>query len=167
MASLRAVAPLVAEPGARHRAILRVVIEIQEVGDINDDVVAAFERLIPQLSATSAVPTADQLRGMAESDATVLLVARQDDTIVGLLTLVVVRIPTGLRARIEDVVVDEGARGRGIGALLSRAAIERAAAQGARTVDLTSRPTRTAANRLYEGLGFHERETRVYRYDVD
>jgi ribosomal protein S18 acetylase RimI-like enzyme len=143
-----------------------VVIEVQEVDEISDDVVEAFHRLIPQLSATSAVPTADQLRQMAVSDATVLFIARRDGIIVGLLTLVVVRIPTGLRARIEDVVVDEAARGQGIGAHLSRAAIERAAAQGVRTVDLTSRPTRTAANRLYESLGFHERETRVYRYNL-
>jgi ribosomal protein S18 acetylase RimI-like enzyme len=143
------------------------MIEVHEVAEIGDEVVQAFHRLIPQLSATSAVPTADQLREMAESDATVLFVARQDGAIVGLLTLVVVRIPTGLRARIEDVVVDEAARGQGIGAHLSRAALERAAAQGVRTVDLTSRPGRTAANRLYEGLGFHQRETHVYRYTLD
>jgi ribosomal protein S18 acetylase RimI-like enzyme len=143
------------------------MIEVHEVAEIGDDVVQAFRRLIPQLSATSAVPTADQLREMAESDATVLFVARQDGAIVGLLTLVVVRIPTGLRARIEDVVVDEAARGQGIGAHLSRAALERAAAQGVRTVDLTSRPGRMAANRLYEGLGFHQRDTHVYRYTLD
>jgi ribosomal protein S18 acetylase RimI-like enzyme len=143
-----------------------VVIEVQEVDEISDEVVAAFDRLIPQLSTSSAVPTVDQLRQMAESDATVLFLARQDDTIVGLLTLVVVRIPTGLRARIEDVVVDESARGQGIGARLSRAAVERASVMGAKTVDLTSRPTRTAANRLYERLGFQERQTRVYRFTL-
>ena len=142
------------------------MIEVHEVAEIGDDVVQAFHRLIPQLSATSAVPTTDQLREMAESDATVLFVARQDGAIVGLLTLVVVRIPTGLRARIEDVVVDEAARGQGIGAHLSRAALERAAVEGVRTVDLTSRPDRTAANRLYEHLGFHQRETHVYRYTL-
>lgn len=143
-----------------------MVIEVQEVEAIDDDVVAAFDRLIPQLSTSSAVPTVEHLRQMAGSNATVLLAARQDDTIVGLLTLVVVRIPTGLRARIEDVVVDESARGQGIGAQLSRAAIERAAMLGAKTVDLTSRPTRTAANRLYERLGFQERQTRVYRFTL-
>ena len=143
-----------------------MVIEVQEVDQVSDDVVAAFDRLIPQLSTSSAVPTVEQLHQMARSDATVLFAARQDDTIVGLLTLVVVRIPTGLRARIEDVVVDEAARGRGIGAHLSRAAIARAEAMGAKTVDLTSRPTRTAANRLYERLGFEERQTRVYRFTL-
>jgi ribosomal protein S18 acetylase RimI-like enzyme len=143
------------------------VIEVHEVDDVSDEIVAAFDRLIPQLSATSLVPTAGQLRRIVESDGTVLLVAREGGAIVGSLTLVVVRIPTGVRARIEDVVVDEAARGRGIGARLSQVAIGRAAAEGAKTVDLTSRPTRTAANRLYERLGFHERETRVYRYRLD
>lgn len=142
------------------------MIEVQEVDAIGDDIVAAFDRLIPQLSSSSAVPTAEHLREMAESDATVLFAARHDGQIVGLLTLIVVRIPTGVRARIEDVVVDEAVRGQGIGARLSRAALDRAAALGARTVDLTSRPTRTAANRLYERLGFEERQTRVYRYTL-
>jgi ribosomal protein S18 acetylase RimI-like enzyme len=147
-------------------AILRVVIEVQEVEAVGEDVIVAFDRLIPQLSNTSAVPAVDELREMAESNATVLFAARRDGEIVGLLTLVVVRIPTGVRARIEDVVVDEAVRGQGIGARLSRAALDRAAALGAKTVDLTSRPTRTAANRLYERLGFEERQTRVYRYTL-
>ncbi|MCS5685302.1 MAG: GNAT family N-acetyltransferase, partial [Acidimicrobiales bacterium] len=77
------------------------------------------------------------------------------------------RIPTGLRAWIEDVVVDEAARGRGIGDALNRAAIERARAAGARTVDLTSRPSREAANRLYRRLGFVERGTNMYRRVID
>jgi ribosomal protein S18 acetylase RimI-like enzyme len=143
------------------------VVEVLEVNEIGGDVVAAFDRLIPQLSSTSAVPTVAQLREMVASGATVLFAARHDGQIVGLLTLVVVRIPTGVRARIEDVVVDETARGQGIGADLSRAALDRAAALGAKTVDLTSRPTRMAANRLYERLGFEVRQTRVYRYSLD
>lgn len=143
------------------------MIEVHEVNAIDDGTVEAFGRLIPQLSATSAVPTVAHLRRMLESDATVLFAARQDGVIVGLLTLLIVRIPTGIRARIEDVVVDESARGQGIGARLSHAAIERAAQEGVKTVDLTSRPSRVAANRLYARLGFQERETRVYRYHLD
>jgi ribosomal protein S18 acetylase RimI-like enzyme len=91
-------------------------------------------------------------------------VAREDDgSVVGSLTLVLFRIPTGVRAWIEDVVVDESARGRGAGEALTREAMRMATEAGARTVDLTSRPTREAANRLYERIGFEERETRVYR----
>jgi ribosomal protein S18 acetylase RimI-like enzyme len=81
-----------------------------------------------------------------------------------MLTLVTFPIPTGLRAWIEDVVVDETARGQGVGAALTEEAVRRARTVGARTVDLTSRPTRQAANRLYERLGFELRETNAYRY---
>jgi len=101
------------------------------------------------------------------SDSVVLLVAVSERVIVGALALVLFRIPTGLRAWIEDVVVDEVARGRGVGEALNRAAIERARAAGARTVDLTSRPSREVANRLYRRLGFVERETNVYRRVID
>jgi ribosomal protein S18 acetylase RimI-like enzyme len=95
------------------------------------------------------------------------LVARgEDQRVVGTLTLVLYYIPTGVRAVIEDVVVDEAARGQGVGEALTRAALEVAAAKGARTVDLTSRPSRQAANRLYERLGFQRRETNVWRYTL-
>jgi len=101
------------------------------------------------------------------SDSTRLLVARVDGTIGGSLTLVLFRIPTGVRAIIEDVVVDGDLRGRGIGEALSREALEIAKDSGARTVDLTSRPSREAANRLYQRIGFKLRETNVYRYSFD
>ena len=101
---------------------------------------------------------------MVDSPASDLLVAVEDGTILGALTLVTFRIPTGLRAWIEDVVVDDAARGKGVGAALNNRAIELAAEHGARTVDLTSRPSREAANRLYQRLGFERRETNVYRY---
>ena len=105
---------------------------------------------------------------MADSPATILYIARdpqRQDEIVGTLTLALYRIPTGLRAWIEDVVVDAGARGQGIGEALTRAALQRAQAEGAREVDLTSRPSREAANRLYQRLGFLKRETNSYRYN--
>ena len=106
---------------------------------------------------------------MVSAPGTHLLVARaspdgRPPAIVGTLTLVVFRIPTGVRAWIEDVVVDESARGRGVGEALTVAAIGLATGAGARTVDLTSRPTREAANRLYRRLGFELRDTNVYRY---
>jgi len=87
--------------------------------------------------------------------------------IVGMLTLAVFRIPTGVRAWIEDVVVDEHQRGRGVGEALTQAALELASAMGARTVDLTSRPSRDIANRLYKRMGFELRETNVYRRKLD
>jgi ribosomal protein S18 acetylase RimI-like enzyme len=95
-----------------------------------------------------------------------VFVARVDGNIVGSLTLVTFRIPTGIRAWIEDVVVDETARGHGVGEALNQAAIEEARRKGAVTVDLTSRPSREAANRLYQRIGFVQRDTNVYRYSL-
>ena len=140
-------------------------IQVQVIRQVDDDFVAAFGRLVRQLSSSSAPPTASELREIAESPATRLLVARgEDGAIVGTLTLALFRIPTGLRAWIEDVVVDQDARGKGIGEALSREALRLAAAARARTVDLTSRPEREAANRLYQRIGFAKRETNVYRF---
>ena len=129
------------------------------------ELVAAFRRLVPQLSKSSPVAGGAELAEMVRSPATVLLLARDPDKgIVGTLTLVLFRIPTGVRAWIEDVVVDEAERGRGIAEILCREALNRASAAGARTVDLTSRPSREAANRLYRRLGFVKRDTNVYRW---
>ena len=143
-------------------------IEVHEATEANDVLVAAMARLIPQLSNSNSPPDIDALEAIVSSDASVLLlavdpIATGEEAILGSMTLVVFRIPTGLRAWIEDVVVDEAARGRGVGEMLNRAAIEWARGEGATTVDLTSRPSREAANRLYQRLGFHERSTNVYR----
>ena len=141
------------------------MIHITEIVDITDEVVAAFSRLIPQLSSSSPPPGPDELSEMAANPNTVLLGARDSEngTLVGTLTLAFFRIPTGLQARIEDVVVDEAGRGKGIGRDLTNAAIDRARAAGAKAVGLTSRPGREAANALYSSLGFERRETNVYR----
>ena len=140
---------------------------VEEVTEATPEVLAAMARLVPQLSRSAPPLSHAELAEIVASPATVLLVARDDrSSIVGSLTLVVFRIPTGLRAWIEDVVVDEAARGAGVGQALSRAALALAAERGARSVDLTSRPSREAANRLYRRLGFEQRETNVYRYDV-
>ena len=133
---------------------------------ITPEIVAAFERLIPQLSSSNPAPTEAELRQIVDSDSTLLLLAEEDSVIVGSLTLALFRIPTGLRAWIEDVVVDSAARGKGVGETLNRFALEVARRRGATTVDLTSRPTREAANRLYQRLGFVKRDTNVYRYDL-
>ena len=141
---------------------------VETVEQVTPELVEAFERLIPQLSRSSRPPGADELGAIVASPACTLLVARDPDgTIVGSLTLVVFPIPTGSRAWIEDVVVDEAARGAGVGAALNQSALDHARALGAKTVDLTSRPSREAANRLYQRLGFEPRETNVYRYELD
>jgi len=133
------------------------------------ELLAAFARLLPQLAPGIALPTRELLHELLGAPGTTLLLARdraQCGRIVGICTLTRQRIPSGVRATIEDVVVDEGARGRGIGAALTREALRLARALGARDVDLTSSPSREAANRLYLRLGFTRRETNVYRYDL-
>jgi ribosomal protein S18 acetylase RimI-like enzyme len=141
-------------------------IQVMPVMSASADVLAACHRLIPQLSSSSAPISAQELEEIIESDTTVLFAARSGQEIVGLLTLAIFRIPTGVRAWIEDVVVDNQARGKGVGDALNRAALAEAERRGAKTVDLTSRPSREAANRLYQRLGFKQRDTNVYRYDL-
>jgi ribosomal protein S18 acetylase RimI-like enzyme len=141
--------------------------EIEEAREVTDELVNAIGSLVGQLSSSAELPTPAELEEIVASPASRLLVARDDSgTIVGSLTLALFRIPTGVRAWIEDVVVDESARGEGVGEALSREALRIAAEAGARTVDLTSRPSRESANRLYERIGFEQRDTNVYRKEL-
>lgn len=125
-----------------------------------------FAELIPQLSSSSPPPTADDLRAIITNPHSALLLAERDGAIVGSLTLATYRIPTGLKGWIEDVVVDESARGMGVGEALNLAALDEARRRGVKDVSLTSRPTREAANRLYQRIGFEPRTTNVYRYQL-
>jgi ribosomal protein S18 acetylase RimI-like enzyme len=143
-----------------------MAVVVEKVQKVTSEVVLAFESLIPQLSRSNPAPTEADLNEMVASPASDVFVARVDGNIVGSLTLVTFRIPTGIRAWIEDVVVDETARGHGVGEALNQAAIEEARRKGAVTVDLTSRPSREAANRLYQRIGFVQRDTNVYRYSL-
>ena len=143
-----------------------MTIEISICDEVNDAVVAAFAELVPPLSRSSSPPTAEELNKIVAHEASTLLLASEGKTILGSMTLVLFPIPTGIRAWIEDVVVDESARGRGVCEALNRRALKIALNAGAQTVDLTSRPSRDAANRLYQRLGFVARETNVYRYEA-
>ena len=138
---------------------------IEIVTSVDAALVAAAARLMPQLSQ-AAPPTANELAELVAQPGSTLFVARDGDEVIGLLVLTRYRILTGVQARIDDVVVDAAARGKGVGEALTRAAIERARQLGARSVTLTSRPSREAANRLYVRLGFHSVETNVYRYPL-
>ncbi|MDE3087219.1 MAG: GNAT family N-acetyltransferase [Acidobacteriota bacterium] len=147
----------------------RTGVVVEEVTAVVPEVVAALQRLLPQLSSSAPPPTEDDVRAMVESPAVALLVARlgHGGDVVGSLTLATFRIPSGLRAWIEDVVVDASVRNKGVGAALTDAAVAKARAMGCRNVDLTSRPSREAANRLYQRLGFVARETNVYRKSLE
>jgi ribosomal protein S18 acetylase RimI-like enzyme len=131
------------------------------------ELTAALETLVPQLSKSNPPPTEQAVASMLGSDVITQFVARDDEgAIVGVSTLVVFRIPTGMRAWIEDVVVDDGAAGHGIGTALTLAMLDAARSAGCVTVDLTSRPSREAANHVYAKVGFVARETNLYRYDL-
>ncbi|HJY78892.1 MAG TPA: GNAT family N-acetyltransferase [Burkholderiales bacterium] len=142
-------------------------IEVSIATEATDEVVDAFSRLIPQLSTTASPPDRALIAEIIAAPSNTVLLARDRSDgakIVGTLTLVMFRIPTALRAWIEDVVVDASVRGRGVGEVLTEEAVRIAHARGARTIDLTSRRSRQAAHRLYEKVGFAVRDTSVYRY---
>ena len=130
-----------------------------------DELLEAVTRLLPLLSK-SAPQTLDELNAMVTAEGSDLFVARVDGRIVGVLTLATYRTLTGVKAWIEDVIVDESARGHGVGDALNRAAIDEVRRRGIDGVDLTSRPSREAANRLYQRIGFEQRTTNVYRFRV-
>jgi ribosomal protein S18 acetylase RimI-like enzyme len=141
-------------------------VTVEKATQASDELVLAMQKLIPQLSSSNAPPSLSELNDIIASESSVLFVARVENQIVGSLTLATFRIPTGIRAWIEDVVVDESARGHGVGEALNRAALNEAKRRGAITVELTSRPSREAANRLYLRMGFVVRATNVYRYTL-
>jgi ribosomal protein S18 acetylase RimI-like enzyme len=146
-----------------------VAVHVEVLSEITDETVKAFNRLLPQLSRSAPPLDHARLSRVATAESNIVLVARSGAAgdIVGTLTLAIFPIPTGLRAWIEDVITDETARGQGVGTALTLEAVRLAHERGARTVDLTSRPSREAAGRLYERLGFQRRESRLYRITQD
>lgn len=142
---------------------------IERVSVVTEDLYEALQRLIPQLGTHKVPPTLEELQKLVGSESSTLVVAREPDEhgpIAGLLCLTVYRVPTGLRSIIEDVVVDERARRKGIGEALMQKAIELARGAGADGVSLTSNPKREAANLLYRSLGFQMRQTNPYYYSL-
>jgi ribosomal protein S18 acetylase RimI-like enzyme len=142
-----------------------IVVEVVDVA--TPEVVDALNGLLPQLSSSAEQLSLSDVEEMVTAPSSTLFVARSGGVIVGTLTLVVFAIPSGQRAWIEDVVVDERARGLGAGEALTRGALDLARRLGVRTVDLTSRPSREAANAMYVKLGFEARETNVYRFSLE
>lgn len=144
------------------------MVSIRPVTEVTESLTDAYRVLIPQLSSSSNPPTGEALQRIIESDSAQILIAEDENgEILGTMTIIIFQIPTGIRAWIEDVVVDSSARGKGIGKKLNLAALELAKQAGAKTVDLTSRPARQEANQLYRSIGFAERETNVYRFSFE
>ena len=143
------------------------MIKISELKEGNAEVLASINKLLPQLSSSAQQISMDRLLELINSDSTRLFLGIDDDgQILGMLSLIILKIPTGNKAWIEDVVVDVKSRGEGLGKSLMDHALERARILGAKSIDLTSRPSRESANKLYQSLGYKIRETNVYRYKV-
>jgi len=143
--------------------------QISEMTIVTDETFQVFARLIPQLTQYSPPPSKELLAEMADSEDVIVLLAQEDDengAILGAATLVTFITPTGTHGWIEDVIVDRDARRRGIGRALTEACLEKARELGLKEVNLTSRPGRAAANKLYQELGFQQRQTNVYRYPL-
>ncbi len=141
-------------------------VDVEILSEVTSEVVEAFGRLLPQLSSSATPLDEAALTALVDAPASTVLLAKLDGQLVGTLTLAMFPIPTGRRAWIEDVVVDEAARGKRVATSLIDEAIRLAREYGARTVDLTSRPSRVSAGQLYERIGFVQRDTRMYRYQL-
>ncbi|GGZ80602.1 GNAT family N-acetyltransferase [Algibacter mikhailovii] len=141
--------------------------EIYKLTTVTDDIAQSFENLIPQLSSSCKVPSKEDLQAIVNSETSVLFVAQEDKQILGTFTLVFNKIPTGNKVWVEDVVVDNAARGKGLGKALMLYAINYVAKKNISSINLTSSPERVAANKLYQKLGFVKRETNVYRLTLE
>jgi len=140
------------------------MMKIFELTRASQDKLNAINGLLPQLSSSSKPLELDGLNNLIDSSSLSLFLAEKDGKVLGMLSLVVFAIPTGVRAWIEDVVVDNEARGLGVGKALTNHAVREALKKGAQTIGLTARPSRVAANQLYQKVGFKQRETNVYRF---
>lgn len=143
-----------------------VDMKIYKLTSVSDAVLNAFGKLIPQLAPDCPLPTKHELEAIVNSDHAIIFMAEEQNELLGSLTLVFNKIPTGTKVWIEDVVVDQSARGKGVGEKLTQFAIAYAKSQNAASINLTSSPERIAANKLYQKLGFIKRETNVYRLTI-
>jgi ribosomal protein S18 acetylase RimI-like enzyme len=143
------------------------MINISELTETSSSVLQSINELLPQLSSSAQVISMDRLSELVESDNTIIFIGTDESgQILGMLSLIVMKIPTGNKAWIEDVVVDQLARGKGMGKALMNHALEKAKELAVKSVDLTSRPSREKANMLYQSLGYQIRETNVYRHKI-
>lgn len=137
--------------------------QIEILSDVDNKTITAFNRLMQQLSSNYRPIAKEYLIDIINSSNIIIFVAKENETIIGSLSLVFYNIPTGMKAWVEDVVIDQSVRGKGVGKALIEQAIVYAKQSGASKLDLTSSPERVAANKLYQKLNFEKRETNVYR----
>jgi ribosomal protein S18 acetylase RimI-like enzyme len=137
-------------------------VRLEQASEASEELLDAIHRLLPQLTEARSPPTLEQLAETVAGQT--VLVARDDEdgSIVGTATLVMYRVSSGLKGRLEDVIVDSSARGQGVGEALAREAMRRANNAQVLMLELTSMPYRESANRLYKRLGFVRKPTNVY-----
>ena len=139
--------------------------EIKKITRFSERVFEAVLRLLPQLSPDAELNTRQYFKSILASESSHLFIAEVDNKqIAGMLTIGTYKTPTGIKVWIEDVVVDELQRGKGVGKELMLFAISYSKSLGAKDVRLTSRPSRIEANELYSKLGFRKYETNFYKY---
>jgi ribosomal protein S18 acetylase RimI-like enzyme len=137
-------------------------LRIEQVSEASEELLAAVHRLLPQLSEARTPPTLEQLAETVSRQTVLVAFDERTGAVVGTLTLIIYRVSSGLKARLEDVIVDAGARGQGVGDALVREGMARAGAANVLMLELTSMPYRESANRLYKRLGFVRKPTNVY-----
>ena len=142
------------------------MVEIIEISEASNEILSQVNGLLPQLSKSASPLSLESLDILAKSESTTLFVAKEGKKVWGLLSLVLFPIPTGTKAWVEDVVVDSSARGKGIGKALMNHALKKVREKRGKSIDLTSRPSRETANKLYQSLGYQKRETNVYRLSL-
>lgn len=142
---------------------------IEQITEFNESEAEQIRSLSKQIGHNYKELTTEDYKQMITSPCNFLYVAKEVTTgkIVGMITLLVIRIPYVKKSSFEDLVVDENYRGQGIGTLLLDHAISKAKSENAAYVDFTSRPRRIEGNELYKRLGFEKRETNVYRLVID
>ncbi|MEC8778439.1 MAG: GNAT family N-acetyltransferase, partial [Verrucomicrobiota bacterium] len=148
------------------RLFSRIMVEIIEISEASNEILSQVNGLLPQLSKSASPLSLESLDILAKSESTNLFVAKEGKKVWGMLSLVLFPIPTGTKAWVEDVVVDSSARGKGIGKALMNHALKKVREKRGKSIDLTSRPSRETANKLYQSLGYQKRETNVYRLSL-
>ena len=143
------------------------MVRIEVVEEATSEVHAALAHLLPQLNSELPVPTMERLQALIADPSVTLLLAMDGDNVAGTSTLIVYTTPFWIKARLDEVVVDESARGKGVGAALVTACLDIARQKGAQVAELQSGVFREAANRLYPRMGFKLRESNVYRIALD
>ena len=146
--------------------IFRIMVEIIEISEASNEILSQVNGLLPQLSKSASPLSLESLDILTKSESTNLFVAKEGKKVWGMLSLVLFPIPTGTKAWVEDVVVDSSARGKGIGKALMNHALKKVREKRGKSIDLTSRPSRETANKLYQSLGYQKRETNVYRLSL-